>query len=135
MASAEELREAIDAAQGALRRAIEGAGARWEQSPGGEEWSPRQVAEHAVGAELTFASAVAEVLGESPPEQKEFSLASANEALSALSEAIGVSGGVYGHVADSDLEKPAPFRENLAGVMALASSHCGEHARQLGGSL
>ena len=134
MASAEELREAIEAGQGALRRAIEGAGARWDQSPGGEEWSPRQVAEHAVGAELMFASAVAEVLGESPPEREEFSFASANEALAALSEAVGVSSGVYGQVADSDLERPAPFREDLAGVMALASSHCGEHAQQIGGS-
>ena len=133
MASADELKLEIEAAQGELRRALEGAGASWEQGPGGDEWSPRQVAEHAVGTALSIASMVDEVLGQPAREQPEFSFASAEEALLALSEADDASA-VYGRVQDVDLEKPAPWADNLAGLMGIAVSHAREHAEQIAGA-
>ncbi len=133
MASADELREAIEAGQGELRRAIEGAAASWEQSPGGEEWSPRQIAEHAVGAALTFVAAVAGVMGQSSPPLRDFSFASAEEALAALSRVDDASA-LYASVQDADLQTAAPFMDNLAGVMGLTGSHAREHAQQIGGA-
>jgi hypothetical protein len=133
VASADELRELIEAGQGELRRAIEGAGASWERSPGGEEWSPRQIAEHAVGAALTFVAAVAGVLGQPSPPLRDLSFTSAEEALAALSRVDDASA-LYGRVQDADLEQPAPFMDNLAGVMGLAGTHASEHAGQIGRS-
>jgi len=133
MASVGELKREIEAAQGELRLAIEGARGSWEQAPGGEEWSPRQVAEHAVGTALSIVSMVDEVLGQPAQERPEFSFASAEEALSALSEAEDASA-VYGRVQAADLEKPAPWADNLAGLMGIAVSHAREHAEQIAGA-
>ncbi len=132
MASADELKREIEAAHGELRRAIEGAGATWEQSPEGEEWSPRQIAEHVVGSALYFTSMVDEILGQPAQQRRQFSFASADEALAGLSEAEDASA-VYGRVQDADLEKPAPYMENVAGAMGEAGSHAREHAQQIGG--
>jgi len=132
MASADELKREIEAAHGELRLAIEGARGSWEQAPGGEEWSPRQIAEHVVGSAFYFTSMVDEILGQPAQERRQFSFASSEEALAALSEAEDAAA-VYGRVQDADLEKPAPYMENVAGAMGEACSHAREHAQQIGG--
>jgi hypothetical protein len=135
MASAEELRTAIDSSREALRRAIEDAAGTWEQAPpGDEEWSPRQAAEHVIGSELIFASLLAGIVDSSAPERRQFALASADEALAALSEVAGASGGVFASVADADLETPAPYMDDVAGVMRLVATHIDEHVQQIQGA-
>lgn len=139
MASAEELRAAITASQEALRQAIADAGAAWEQSPGGEEWSPRQAAEHALAAELHFASEMAKALSRGAPERREFSLASADAALAELADVGTATGHVFAQIGDGDLETAVPFMENIpgmsddvAGAMNLVAYHHNDHAGQIG---
>lgn len=138
MASTDELCTAISEGQAALRKAFEGAAAKWEESPGGEEWSPRQCAEHAVGAELSFGSAVASAANQAAIEGKEFSLASAGEAAAALTEAAATTAAVYEALSESDLTAAVPMMENvpgftadIAGALALVAYHANDHAQQM----
>lgn len=136
MASAEEIRAAIKDGNAALRAAIEGAGAKWEQSPapeaeGEESWSPRQAAEHVIATHFFFASRTAQVLERSGPEPKQLSLASAEEALTALSEAAQSGDDVYAQLADADLSREAGRMGTLGELLAIASSHLSNHAKQI----
>jgi len=128
--SADDLRGSIEDAESRLRRAIEAASSTWDKSPGGEDWAPRQIAEHAIGWLYTTASTVDKIMESSTPvdrlQNQEFSLPSAGAALDALSQS-----GSYDRVSDSDLEKPAPFRDNVAGVMDSAATHTIEHTDQI----
>ena len=128
------MRAAIGAGHDALRQSIAGASARWEQSPGGEEWSPRRVAEHAVGVDLAFASMVAGAVGGPAPERREFSFASADEALAAFTEVTAATAPVYGRVGDGDLGTAVERLETLSAVLDLAASHASLHAEQIDGA-
>lgn len=135
MASADELRTAIESSREALRQAIKDTTGTWEQvRPGDEEWSPRQAAEHVIGSELMFASMVAKLVDSSAPDRREFELASADKALAALSEVAEVSGGVFASVVDADLDTPAPYMDNVAGLMQLVATHIDEHTQQIQGA-
>ena len=57
------------------------------------------MAQHAVGVDLGLAAMVAGAVGASPPERREFSFASADEALAALAEVTATTAPVYGRVA------------------------------------
>ena len=67
MASPDEVRAAIKVGQEALADAIAAASDNWEKSPqsgeGEDAWSPRQVAEHVIPAEIYFANAVCAACG------------------------------------------------------------------------
>ena len=89
MPSAHELRVEITAGREALRNAIEGAAGQWDRSPEGDEWSPRKTAEHALSAELHFASEVATATGQDPIEREEFELDSPTDAVEALARVGG----------------------------------------------
>jgi hypothetical protein len=139
MPSANELRAEIAAGREALRTAIEGAAAQWDRSLEGDEWSPRKTAEHALSAELHFASEVARATGRNPIEREEFELDSPTDAIEALTRVAAATTAVYARVADGDLEAAVPFMENIgrfsgdvAGAMDLAAYHYNDHARQIG---
>lgn len=139
MPSADELRAEIAAGREALRTAIEGAAAQWDRSFEGEEWSPRKTAEHALSAELHFASEVATATGRDPLEREQFELDSPADAIEALTRVAAATTAVYAHVADSNLAAAVPFMENIsrfsgdvAGAMDLAAYHYNDHARQIG---
>ena len=139
MPSAHELRVEITAGREALRNAIEGAAAQWDRSPEGDEWSPRKTAEHALSAELHFASEVATATGQAPIEREEFELDSPTDTIEALARVAAATTAVYARVADGDLEAAMPFMENssrfsgdVAGAMGLAAYHYNDHARQIG---
>ena len=135
MASVEDLRTRISSGQVALREAIAGAGAVWESAPddgseGEESWSPRQVAEHVIGAEVSFAGAIAGVIDQSGPERAELSLASTDEALDAMDTAITATTQVYAALTDDDLPKEVGSGtvESLLGIHA---GHELDHAQQI----
>jgi hypothetical protein len=137
------MRTAITNNRAALRSAIESAAGRWEQAPSGgtgeDAWSPRQVAEHAIGADRTFAGLVAGAMQGKAPERKPFSFAAAADAATALDESGAESDKILRYVEDRDIEKTAalpdslPFPRTIAGVMQLAAYHFADHARQIGG--
>ncbi|MDA0364409.1 MAG: DinB family protein [Chloroflexi bacterium] len=135
MANADELRTKIEANRQALRDAIEASSAKWEQSPGGEEWSPRKIAEHAIGAERGFAGMVATAMQGNPPERQELALASSAEAITALESAAAAFTKVVRYVEDRDLPKSAPaigdYAPSIEGALQLSADHLANHAEHI----
>lgn len=138
MASADELREAMRGALSPLRAAIEGAGADWERAPapGGdsddeENWSPRQAAEHVIGADYAFARAVDGALGRDPAERPELTLLSAADALRALEDSAAALDASVAALTDAQLEAETRFGRTVGWVLELAGAHRLEHAAQI----
>ena len=134
MVSADDLRTRISSGQVALRAAIAGASVVWENAPedgsaGEESWSPRQVAEHVIGAEAYFAGAIAGVIDQSGPERAELSLASTDEALAALDSAVVAADQVYAAVADDDLAKE--LGSGTVSLLEIRAGHELDHAQQI----
>jgi hypothetical protein len=135
MVSADDLRTRISSGQVALRAAIAGASVVWENAPedgseGEESWSPRQVAEHVIGAEAYFAGAIAGVIDQSGPERAELSLASTDEALAALDSAVVAADQVYAAVADDDLAKELGSG-TVESLLEIHAGHELDHAQQI----
>jgi hypothetical protein len=133
MASADEIRKQIDEGHAALKAAIEGADAsKWETvGPGNPEWSPRQIAEHAIGSEVAIAGGVANAMMGKPPERKELALANPAEAMAALEEAVEASTKVTRYVEDRDLEKRVGENSTIQGMMELLGTHAVDHANEI----
>jgi hypothetical protein len=142
MPSADDYRTQVTAARTALRAAISGAADRWEMAPaageGEEAWSPRQVAEHAIGSERFFARAIAGSMEGKAPERIEFAFATTDEALAALDSSIVDCDKVFRYVEDRDLAKAAPmpdgvsFPKSIEGFLQLNAYHLNDHAKQIG---
>jgi hypothetical protein len=108
MPTPDELRADIAAARADFQSALEGASASWEKAPapgaeGEDAWSPRQAAEHAIGADLYFASEVCGACGYPGLELSRLSLATPAEAITAFAEASAKSDGRLKYAADNDL--------------------------------
>ncbi|MEX1022786.1 MAG: DinB family protein [Dehalococcoidia bacterium] len=136
MASAEELRNQISQNRAGLREALQGADGKWEQAPGGEEWTPKQIAEHVVGAEVYFANKVSEAMQGKKAEFERQEIASSADALTRLEVASAIADKTYRYVEDRDLTKAAEpptdtFPKNIEGLLANAAHHLQEHAEQL----
>jgi hypothetical protein len=141
MASADEHRATIDVSRDALRDALIGAATNWEDAPGDadsddeEDWSPRQVAEHAIRAERGFAGMIATALQREGPGWDELSLATAEEALAALGAAIIDANKVLSGLTDEDLNvearQIADYPPTVEGIVQLASGHLDDHAKQI----
>jgi hypothetical protein len=134
----DELRAAIATSQDAFRSALSSAGATWDSAPaaGGEgeaAWSPRQVAEHAIPADVYFASKLCEACGYPGVTwegAKEF--ATAAEAADAFEQAIKISNGRLKYVTDTDLPKAKEGSDRTAQFwMELAAHHLDDHAKQI----
>ena len=138
MASLDELRRAITEARAELLTAAALAAATWEQARGpessGEEgWSPRQAAEHAIGADTAFARAVADAVGLAPPPRQTIELATADAAASVSADVAKLADAVYGAVEPTHLEIATRFAGNVEGVLRVAAGHLQEHAKQIAG--
>ena len=133
MALTDELRTDIVAARAELRAAVEGSDAGWERSPGGEEWSPRQIAEHAIRADVSFALYAAGATGQPGADapREELSLPASADALAALDRGAGVADPVWAAVGDDQLALPAPPMDSVEAAMRTATSHLREHAGQI----
>lgn len=134
MASADEIRASIAEGRAQLKAALDGADAsKWEQvGSGNEEWSPRKIAEHAIGSEGYFARGVsAAMLGKEPAQQK-LELASPAEAMAALEAAVAECDKVYRYVEDRDLEKAVGDNgATIGSMMGILASHAVEHANEI----
>ncbi len=162
MLTAEEFRAAITEHRIALGDAIAAVAARWEEPvlppeapevnprASGDAWSPRQAAEHAIGAQRFFAGLIAEAVGREGPAPARLSLASADEALRALDEAAESSDEVLRFVEDAGLPKAAGLRDmqidylrsrgveaskTVEGVLHLFAAHLEDHAQQIRSAL
>ena len=133
MALTDELRMDIAAARAELRAAIEGSSGGWEQSPGGEEWPPRRIAEHVIRADVSFARYVLGATGQPGADtpREELSLPTGAEALAALERSAGVADPVWATVQAEQLTLAAPPMDSIEATMRLAGSHLREHAQQI----
>lgn len=136
MATPDELRAAIAAAREDLKSAIAGAGDTWEKKPaageGEDAWSPRQVAEHVIAADVFFASHVCKCCGYPGLDLSELSFATPADALAGLDEAAAKSDGRLKYVSDKDLEaKSERFNTDVAGVLGVLAHHIQDHAAQI----
>lgn len=136
MPTPDELRADIAAARADFQSALEGASASWEKAPapgaeGEDAWSPRQAAEHAIGADLYFASEVCGACGYPGLELSRLSLATPAEAITSFAEASAKSDGRLKYVSENDLTMQHKSMGSVADVMALSASHLRDHAAQI----
>jgi len=135
MPTPDELRTDIASARQDFHSALEGAGAAWETKPGAAEgedaWSPRQVAEHAIGADLYFASEVCGACGYPGLELSRLSLPTAAEAVTAFTDASAKSDGRLKYVSENDLTAQHKSMGSVADLMAIAAGHLRDHAAQI----
>lgn len=134
MATPDELRAAIAESRTVFRAALESAGPAWEKQPAGEgedAWSPRQVAEHAVPAEVQLASMVCVACGYPGLDKPEGSYPTPAAAIEALEQAAAQSDGRLKYVTDTDIVKPDNFFKTVEGIMQYNASHLRDHAAQI----
>ena len=75
MSVIEEINNQIQIGRSSFRETLESLDDnKWDSSPSSDEWSPRQIAEHAVGAERSFATRIADAMSGRAPEKVELSL-------------------------------------------------------------
>ena len=135
MATADEIRGQIATSRTVLRGAIETADVgSWEQTVAVDEWSPRQAAEHVIGAERRIAGGVAGAMLGKAPETPELALASPQDALAALESAVEDVNRVIRYVEDRDLTKKVGETSTIQAKMELLATHANEHAAQISGS-
>jgi hypothetical protein len=130
MASAKELREMIAMNRETLKQAFESAGAKWEETLPDDEWSPRRIAEHAVGQETTYANRAAGILGGNPVPTQEWTFENAQAAVEALTKIGPEADKRYAWAEDRDLPKSDGTR-TLQATMESAANHLMEHVEQL----
>lgn len=130
MATAKELRDQITKNRSALKAAIEAAAGKWETSPGGDQWSPRQNAEHVIGLDLRDGQQAAAILGGNPPAAVETSFATAAAAVEALGKIGPEVDKRFSWAEDRDLSK-AQGGNTLESIFTHALTHLAEHAENI----
>jgi DinB superfamily len=130
MATAKELRDSVTKNRAALVAAIEAAAGKWETSPGGDAWSPRQNAEHAVGSDVYYGKQAAAILGGNPPTAPETTFESAAAAAEALAKVGTEVDKRFSWAEDRDLSK-GQGGNTLESIFAEAAKHLAEHAENI----
>jgi hypothetical protein len=132
MASADELRKAIQTQREALKTTIAAAASKWNEAGNGEEWPPARVAQHVIGAEVNYANHVSNAMLGKPTTWENTELATAEAALARLAEAEAIADKAYRYVEDRDLTKKANTSagtpRDVETTMRMAAEHLAEHA-------
>ena len=136
MASAAEMRQQLATNRAAFREAISAAGGKWEQAEPDDEWTPRRIAEHAIGADVLFATRCFEALQSKPTEWERQPLETLDAALARLDAATAIADRAYRYVEDHDLLKMGTpvtdtYVKNVAGILQNAIDHLAEHTATL----
>ncbi len=138
MATPKELRAAIVEARADFQAALHEAHDAWERKPQGGEgedaWSPRQVAEHVLGAELFFASNIAQACGAPALERRTPDVATPAAAAASATRFAAACDEILRHVSQDDLAKTRELRIGTLSVeqmMDLLASHARDHAQQI----
>lgn len=140
MASPKELRAAIVENRAQLQQALHGAHESWERKPAGGEgedaWSPRQVAEHSIGAEWYFTNAISQACGAPPVERPTLDFSSPATAAATATRVGATCDNILRHVSEQDLEKSWDLGEQLGKrsvgeMLTIMGSHGQDHINQL----
>ena len=143
MPTADELRAGISGGRAALKAAIAASAGNWEVAKGtaddGEAgWSPRQVAEHVIPAEMMFANNICKACdyeGPTSPLGKNPQFASADDAIAALDATQAAFNSKVNYVQDEELGKSAGGEgmgaAPVSALMTMATWHLADHAAQM----
>ncbi len=138
MATPKELRQAIVDARADLHSAFHAAHNSWNTKPasgaGEDAWSPREAAQHVIGAEVFFASLVAQACGAPPLERQRPDVETPAAAAASLVRFAAMADDVLRHVTAEDLEKTqnSPLGERtVRQLMEMVASHVHDHANQI----
>ena len=142
MPTADELRAGISGGRAALKAAVAASAGNWETAKGtaddGEAgWSPRQVAEHVIPAEMMFANGICAACGYDGPNNPLTSteFASAGDAIAALDAMEAAFNSKVSYVQDEELGKSAGGEgmgaAPVSALMTMATWHLADHAAQM----
>lgn len=136
MATPDELRAQLVESRTAFRAALEAVTDGWEKAPesgeGEEAWSARQVAQHAIGAEYFFATAICEACGYpgvERPANMEF--ATPAEAITAFDAAVEATNKKLKYLTETDLPKEHARMGSSENMMNINIGHMRDHAQQI----
>lgn len=138
MATLSEQQHEIEAARQEVREAFNAAGPSWAvQPPSGEgedAWSPKQVAEHLIGAEAFFVNNIAPLVGIQAPGRPEIDCSSPEAAATTYQRVAAQSDAVITTIKDEDLAKTVQLRMgemSVSQILGIISSHARDHAQQI----
>ena len=138
MATPKELRAAIVEGRADFQAALHEAHDAWDRTPQGGEgedaWSPRQVAEHVLNAELFFASNIAQACGAPALERQSPDVATPAAAAASATRFAATCDDILRHVTQDDLAKTRELRIGTLSVeqmLDLLASHARDHAQQI----
>ena len=142
MPTADELRAGISGGRAALKAAVAASAGNWETAKGtaddGEAgWSPRQVAEHVIPAEMMFANGICAACGYDGPNNPLTSteFASAGDAIAAIDAMEAAFNSKVSYVQDEELGKSAGGEgmgaAPVSALMTMATWHLADHAAQM----
>ncbi len=136
MATPDELREQLAAARAEFRSALEQVGDAWEKQPAGggegeESWSPRQAAEHAIGTETFFATAVCKACGYPGVDKVDTNYPTAQDALKAFDEVVEMCNKKLKHISEGDLQQTHERFGKVEDLLNMNINHMREHAAQM----
>ena len=136
MASAAEMRQQLAANRTAFREALSATGGKWEQAAPDDEWTPRQLAEHAIGADVLMSTRCFEAMQAKPTDWVRKPLENLEAALTTLDAATAISDRAFRYVEDHDLLKMGTppsdtYAKNVSGILQNAIDHLAEHTATL----
>jgi hypothetical protein len=133
MPTPDELRSSIAEARELLRTSIAATGDRWE-STASDDWTPRKAAEHAIAAEVYFATEVCAACGYPGLDPWPASYPTAADALQGLADASAKADGRLKYVTETDLPHKHKTWGDVSGIMQYNATHLREHAAQIAGA-
>lgn len=136
MASAAEMRQQLATNRAAFREALSALGGKWEQPAPDDEWTPRRLAEHAIGADVLLATRCFEAMQSKPSDWERLPLENLDAALARLDAAAAISDRAFRYVEDHDLTKMGnptseTYPKNVGGILQNAIEHLAEHTATL----
>ena len=138
MPTPKELHQAIIEGRAGLQSAFHDAHGAWGRKPQGGEgedaWSPRQVAEHVIGAEIFFASSIAQACGAPALDRPSIDASTPAAAAASLTRTSAIADNIFRRVTESDFPKTQQTRVGeltVERLMEIAASHGQDHANQI----
>jgi hypothetical protein len=140
MPSPKEFRAAIVESRAQLQEALHGAHESWERKPQSRDeedaWSPRQVAEHAIGSEWFFTNAISQACGAPALDRPSLDVSSPATAAATATRLGATCDNILRHVSDQDLEKTWNLgsqlgTRNVAELLTIYAGHLENHVNQL----
>ncbi len=139
MASPQELVQAVREARSEAEAAIGECNEKWESKPaageGEDAWSPKEVAQHIIGAEWFFTNMIGQACGAQAMERPQIDVSTPHSAVASLRQVGGTDDRVLRHVTEGDLTKTYETRNlgtrSVEEMLTIIVSHGRDHVNQL----